>query len=88
MPHERMQGSYPAFDLNVSWSRDCGYVQVATSTEEPEHVKRMAAAIAEGAQGESSVTLGVFVDLDDRRKVNDLIRVLRRARDQAFGADE
>lgn len=30
---------------------------------------------------------GMFVTLD-RRKINDLIRVLRRARDSAFGRDE
>lgn len=31
--------------------------------------------------------LGVYVDLD-RNQINKLIRVLRRARDQAFGRDE
>lgn len=32
-------------------------------------------------------TLGWYVNLD-RHQINDLIRILRRARDQAFGRDE
>lgn len=58
----------------VRWSRD-GYVQVATVADE------MPAASGTGS-GE-----GWFVDLD-RKGCNDLIRHLRRARDQAFGRDE
>jgi hypothetical protein len=31
---------------------------------------------------------GVFIDIKNRGEVNQLIRALRRARDQAFGRDE
>lgn len=63
----------------VSWSRDGEYVQLAT-------------VIQAGTTGalqpvEAEVDQGLFMDLD-RRSINALMRVLRRARDQAFGADE
>lgn len=57
----------------VRWSREAEYVQVATVADQlPE----------EGIEGQ-----GWFCSLD-RRGINDLIRHLRRARDQAFGRDE
>lgn len=39
------------------------------------------------ANGDESVGLGTVVQLD-RMSINGMIRVLRRARDQAFGRDE
>lgn len=60
------------FQAEVHWSRDM-YVQVAT-------VK-----LAEDF-GESGKVEGWFVELD-RSGINRLIRILRKARDQAFGAD-
>lgn len=63
----------PSFRVKVGWSRECGDVQIATVNPETE----------EGFDGAA----GYYVDLD-RRAINDLIRILRRARDQAFGRDE
>jgi hypothetical protein len=58
----------------VRWSREAEYVQLATVADE--------APVAQGLGGE-----GWHVSLD-RRGINELIRYLRRARDQAFGRDE
>lgn len=59
--------------LTVSWNRDHGIVQLAT---------REGGDIDESKRERG----GYFVDVD-RSTVNGLIRTLRRARDQAFGAD-
>lgn len=57
----------------IRWSRD-GFIQLAT--------------VADEAPGPSGLGAeGWFVHLD-RKAVNELIRYLRRARDQAFGRDE
>lgn len=63
--------------VRVGWDPN-GWVQVAT----------VLMAGVEGATGpvEASVDQGQFVDLD-RESLNRLIRVLRRARDSAYGAD-
>jgi hypothetical protein len=59
--------------VSVGWGREASYVQVATiNLQVEEH---------------GSPEYGWFVDLD-RHRINQLIRVLRRARDQAFGKDE
>lgn len=64
------------FQAKVTWHREDGFsVQLATINPEYEH---------DFGEWEKS---GWYVDLD-RRAINDLIRVLRRARDQAFGRDE
>lgn len=60
--------------VEVRWNRETEYCQVATVADE-----------APGAGGSGAE--GWFVSLD-RRDINDLIRHLRRARDQAFGRDE
>ena len=77
--------SKPTVRIEVGWSRDM-YVQVATtklgSNSEPVAVdKDMVPVEPEG------IWDGQWVDLD-RHLINELIRVLRRARDQAFGRDE
>jgi hypothetical protein len=58
----------------VRWSREAEYVQLGTVADE--------APKPQGLGGE-----GWQVSLD-RRSINELIRHLRRARDQAFGRDE
>jgi hypothetical protein len=61
----------------VSWGKDSESVQMATLLVAPSTHTRL----TEMVEG------GWFLNLD-RSKINQLIRVLRRARDQAFGADE
>lgn len=58
----------------VRWSRETEYVQLATVADKD--------PVSEGFDG-----CGWFMSLD-RRGINDLIRHLRKARDQAFGRDE
>ena len=59
--------------VRVGWQRDMS-VQVAT-------------LLMPGGEFGEEATQGVFADLD-RHSINRLIRTLRRARDQAYGADE
>lgn len=96
MPKELVHGSELPFGDNGAvavvetiWHRDAEHVQVATrcldrSTHEPwvEHY-----AEPGGRAGTVTVADGFFVNLD-RKGINDLIRNLRRARDQAYGRDE
>jgi hypothetical protein len=60
--------------VQVSWSSEAEYVQVATGSRD-------------AVTHESDSDRWMFVDLD-RRGINDAIKVLRRARDQAYGRDE
>lgn len=60
------------FKVRVGWNKEVGDVQIATVNEEADPFS------CEG---------GLHVELN-RRAINDLIRVLRKARDQAFGRDE
>jgi hypothetical protein len=75
MPTERIytgDGPDNPRHVHVSWGRDRMEVQLGTVKDEP---------ALEDASGQ-------FVHLVDRHRINQLIRVLRRARDQAFGRDE
>jgi len=86
---------------DVSWSREAEYVQlgvivVDATTGEPldldERAQRYQSTqvAARGADGELptvGIAGGMYMQLD-RRACNDLIRKIRRARDQAFGRDE
>lgn len=88
MPHERIQPlDTPDIDVNVAWGRDAGYVQVSTTTEHPERIALWREAIETTTRDGVSLTLGLHAELD-RPRINELIRVLRRARDAAFGRDE
>jgi hypothetical protein len=60
------------FQVKVGWNKETGDVQIATVNEDAEPF---------------SAAGGLHVNLD-RQGINDLIRHLRRARDQAFGRDE
>lgn len=80
MPKERIHSCYaedhPDLVAQITWSREpTGHVQLATLNDD-------AVELVPTPEGN-----GWFVTLD-RREINDLIRVLRRARDQAFGRDE
>lgn len=59
--------------IKITWNRDASYVQLATVNPETEDT--------------FEANSGWYVDLE-RREINQLIRVLRRSRDQAFGRDE
>lgn len=65
------------FRVMVGWTRDLGHVEIATINPN-----------VEGTNEAWTAAAGLHVHLHDRRQVNDLIRYLRRARDQAFGRDE
>lgn len=75
------QGGTPSVPVaEVRWSRNGGPVQIVTRAEDP-HGGRL--TDYEGVH----YTDGFHVDLS-RTTINQLIRNLRRARDQAFGRDE
>lgn len=78
--------------VEVSWSPN-SHVQLVTQC-----VRAVDLSIYEPKPGEPGAeedlagqgiprAYGVYIDLD-RKGINDLIRYLRRARDQAFGRDE
>lgn len=66
--------------VDVRWNREGGYVQIVTKVEDPFGGRF---SDDEGIH----YTDGMYVDLG-RKEINQLIRNLRRARDQAFGRDE
>lgn len=67
--------------VQVGWTRD-GWVQV--SVEGDPSYFQFAANAPDPGDGRCTV----YSDSLDREELNKLIRVLRRARDQAFGRDE
>lgn len=67
--------------VEVRWGREGQYVQVVSKATDT-HDGRAA-----GDSTETHYTDGYHVDLN-RVGINDLIRHLRKARDQAFGRDE
>jgi hypothetical protein len=75
MPHMTENGVIEddPFRVKVSWNKETGDVQIAT--------------INPGNEYAYDEIGGYYVDLD-RTQINRLIKVLRRARDQAFGRDE
>lgn len=84
MPKETIRSRYEYREdepnelvTEVRWSRDADYVQLATVV-----LNR-----SDGTFVTREVDGGWFADLD-RHGINNLIRHLRRARDQAFGRDE
>lgn len=83
MPRETISGI--GYDVKVGWDRD-GSVQVATemptSETGPQDLHGLLATFGVGDHPR-----GLYATLS-RAGVNDLIRTLRRARDQAFGRDE
>lgn len=66
----------------VTWNRDAGYVQIATIIDD----RRDDSSNSVGPDPHS-LDSGLYSDLD-RDGINRLIRILRRARDQAYGRDE
>ena len=74
-PRHQGDSENPAPWAEVGWNKDAGYVQIVTKS-------------ADGIELEPTPEgNGWYVDLN-RQQINELIRVLRRARDQAYGRDE
>lgn len=70
----------PTIYTQVGWSRD-GSVQIAT-------VNQLGKLVGpDGKVVEDIGSPGWFMDLN-RHKINQLIKILRKARDDAFGRDE
>lgn len=76
---EQYSGDFPSQNCiaEIRWSRDGEYVQVATVLVE----------LVDHSPVLKEVSGGWYLNLD-RTGINDMIRFLRRARDQAFGKDE
>lgn len=78
MPTERIYvedpgtSESPGKHIHVQWGQDRCDISVGTVHDNPDGTEDKA----------------FFVDIVSRTHVNRLIRVLRRARDQAFGKDE
>lgn len=94
MPRERITTTDDTpFDVEVTWQRDGNLVQVNTTAYDADQRLRDWVEVdpktGEGTKPGTAFTLfnGWHVDLD-RNRLNQLIRVLRTARDQAFGRDE
>lgn len=88
MPVEKIHSSVMPGDvgeplhLRVGWSREASSVQIASiNPESPFKWEESETSPSTGGAFD-----GWFVSLE-RSQINDLIRVLRKARDQAFGQD-
>lgn len=82
--------------IEVSWSKEASHVQMATKVVRPsDHAPFVHETFLEYLEplpedqlhGVLSMMSGMYATLD-RDSINNIIRVLRRARDQAFGRDE
>jgi hypothetical protein len=72
--------------VEVSWSREAEHVQLVTKCVDRSTLEPYAGPETENLR-EIPFTAGMYLSLR-RSTINDLIRHLRRARDQAFGRDE
>lgn len=94
MPKESVYGEQHIFDpeesnpkvptVDILWGRDQGFVQIVSKVEDPHGGRWMD---ENWNESEIYFTDGMYINLN-RNAVNQLIRYLRRARDQAFGRDE
>lgn len=79
MPKEMITSKYredhPEIGVQIGWGRESSHVQIAT-------VNRDGAELKPTPEGN-----GWYVQLG-RHEINQVIRTLRRARDQAYGRDE
>ncbi len=68
--------------LDISWHRD-GWVQVAMAIPK-EKWDRIVQQFTDYPDDEPNI----YTDVLSRQEINNMIKTLRRARDQAYGADE
>jgi len=83
--------AWPEPELNVSWTRaaDHGPGNVQVSLLLPTaYVEHLAKSLADPDSPAGVSGIGAFSPSLPRDELNRLIRTLRRARDQAYGADE
>jgi hypothetical protein len=81
MPKETIRDDTGTYHVEVSWLKDT-WVSLATVTADGQSLKER---VKEFEDGETP--RGLYVSLT-RESINQMIRVLRRARDQVFGRDE
>lgn len=72
------------FDVAISWGKDQDHVQVATTMSGDDTLAKL---IERSDEHEKAQMKGLYATFTDRQSINMMIRVLRKARDQAFGAD-
>jgi hypothetical protein len=85
MPKEVIRDVAGQYDVQVGWSHEpTGHVQVGIETNDGLSIAKHLTDPDEGTTAADFTGLWGTVD---REGVNRLIRVLRRARDAAFGAD-
>lgn len=70
--------------LDVTWSRDQGYVQVSIDMSREQWLTNT----KQLEDDPNVIKRAIYTDGLSRQEINHLIRTLRRARDSAFGADE
>lgn len=89
MPKEKINHPDEPFSVEVNWHRDASHVQIASTTRpiDGDTPLPLAKLVESWDDDTKELATGLFCTLD-RYRVNELIRVLRRARDQAFGKDE
>lgn len=88
MPKEIVRSStHSVFDVAIRWGRDSNDVQIATALA-PDSTFDLKALVDGWYENPETrpETVGLWADLT-RSDINRLIRLLRKARDTAFGAD-
>jgi hypothetical protein len=89
MPKEVIYDAVDCFDVVVKWDRDA-YVQVGVvmkyNEDSPSSIRNLRDLTATWTDPESELARGIWSTMN-RPGINRLIHSLRKARDQAFGAD-
>lgn len=70
--------------LDVTWSRDNGHVQLSIEFTREQWLSNLRTL----QEDEAITRRAIFTDSLARHEINHLIRILRRARDAAYGSDE
>lgn len=88
MPRETIgKSDKDGFPLEITWVRD-NYVQIGAVMREPQTSEAPQDLVELIKTWENPKGMRGIFSTYDRDELNQLIRVLRRARDQAFGKDE
>ncbi len=91
MPKEKVYDSTGLYDIEIGWGVD-QEVQVGIETHTGVSIAEMLAERPlDTGQGGVEAALARFTGLWgtlDRRQINRLIKMLRKARDEAYGRDE